>query len=268
MSTPIQRRDLLGRVASAAGAAVAATLVLGFVPLEESRAEWRPRPPGALDGDRFTAACARCGRCVTACPYDTLYLAAPGDPAPIGTPFFTPRDIPCYMCKDIPCVKACPTGALDPFLDDIRNARMGVAAVDPNSCLSWQGLRCEVCLRECPEANRAITIEMHPRGLSKHAVFVPVVHPDAFKELCDELGLDPEDDASLDAKPVRQAALKRIKLATSGFPNYGVPRQVKLLRDAWTIDNGLLTPTLKLKRNIIRQRYVDEIDALYDLVAK
>ena len=95
-----------------------------------------------------------------------------------------------------------------------------------------------------------------------------VVHPDAFKELCDELGLDPEDDASLDAKPVRQAALKRIKLATSGFPNYGVPRQVKLLRDAWTIDNGLLTPTLKLKRNIIRQRYVDEIDALYDLVAK
>lgn len=179
MSTPIQRRDLLGRAAGAAGAAVAATLVLGFVPLGESRAEWRPRPPGALDGSRFTAACARCGRCVTACPYDTLRLAAPGDPAPIGTPFFTPRDVPCYMCKDIPCVKACPTGALDPLLDDIRNARMGVAAVDPNSCLSWQGLRCEVCLRECPEANRAITIEMHPRGLSKHAVFVPVVHPDA-----------------------------------------------------------------------------------------
>ena len=58
-----------------------------------------------------------------------------------------------------------------------------------------------------------------------------VVNPDAFKALCDELGLDPEDDASLDAKPVRQAALKRIKLATSGFPNYGVPRQVKLLRE-------------------------------------
>ena len=134
---------------------------------------------GCSTGKAFLAACARCGQCVKACPYDTLRLAAIGDPAPIGTPYFTPRDIPCYMCADIPCVKACPTGALDPELDDIAKARMGVAVVDPASCLSTQGLRCEVCLRECPETGKALTLEMHPRGLSRHTIFVPTVHPDA-----------------------------------------------------------------------------------------
>ena len=35
-----------------------------------------------------------------------------------------------------------------------------------------------------------------------------------------------------------------------------------------TIDNGLLTPTLKMKRNLIRQRYTAEINALYDTLVK
>ena len=66
----------------------------------------------------------------------------------------------------------------------------------------------------------------------------------------------------------RKAALKRIKTSTAGFPNYGVPRQVHCTLDAWTIDNGLLTPTLKMKRNLIRQRYTAEINALYDTLVK
>ncbi len=174
-----ERRRLLSDVLKISAAASATTLGLGFLPLRETRASWVPRPPGALEGERFPSACARCGRCVTACPYGTLRLAGIGDPAPLGTPWFSPRDVPCYMCKDIPCVKACPTGALDPDLEDISKARMGIAAVDPNSCLALQGLRCEVCLRDCPETGKALTIDPHPRGLSQHAVFVPVVHPDS-----------------------------------------------------------------------------------------
>lgn len=171
----IDRRTFLAGCALAAAAAGGA----GVAAISDVPRPWVPRPPGALPGKAFLAACARCGQCVKACPYDTLRLAAIGDPAPIGTPYFTPRDIPCYMCADIPCVKACPTGALDPELDDIAKARMGVAVVDPASCLSTQGLRCEVCLRECPETGKALTLEMHPRGLSRHTIFVPTVHPDA-----------------------------------------------------------------------------------------
>lgn len=174
----IDRRVFFERAAGGAAALVFAVSGLSLLPRRETAAAWAPKPPGALDGSAFAAACSRCGQCVRACPYDTLKLADPDDPAPLGTPFFEPRRMPCFMCRNIPCARACPTGALEPALEDISQARMGVAVIDPESCLSWQGLRCEVCLRDCPEANRAITIELHPRELSKHAVFVPRIHPD------------------------------------------------------------------------------------------
>ena len=117
------------------------------------------RPPGALAEDDFNAACIKCGQCVEACPYDTLKLARAGADVPIGTPYFEPREIPCYMCPDIPCMKACPTGALAAELKDITKARMGLAVIDMENCLSWQGLRCEICYRVCPLKDKAITLE-------------------------------------------------------------------------------------------------------------
>ena len=56
---------------------------------------------------------------------------------------------------------------------------MGLAVIDIENCLSWQGLRCEICFRECPIQGQAITVEYHPRRISKHAMFVPLVHSDA-----------------------------------------------------------------------------------------
>jgi len=139
------------------------------------------RPPGALDEPEFLGACIRCGLCVRDCPYDTLSLARLGDEVATGTPFFTARDVPCEMCEDIPCVKACPTGALDHELTDIDNARMGLAVlIDEENCLNFQGLRCDVCYRVCPAINEAIKLEMqHNARSGKHALFIPTVHSDA-----------------------------------------------------------------------------------------
>lgn len=139
------------------------------------------RPPGAIPEDEFTGACIRCGLCVRDCPYDTLKLSTLGEPVPTGTPYFIARDIPCEMCEDIPCVAACPTGALDHSLTDIDEARMGLAnLVDQETCLNYLGLRCDVCYRVCPAIDKAITLEMlhNPRS-GKHALFIPTVHSDA-----------------------------------------------------------------------------------------
>jgi len=139
------------------------------------------RPPGALDEPQFLGACIRCGLCVRDCPYDTLSLATLGDEVTTGTPYFTARDVPCEMCEDIPCVKACPTGALDHELTDIDDARMGLAVlIDEENCLNFQGLRCDVCYRVCPLIDKAITLEMqHNARSGKHAMFIPAVHSDA-----------------------------------------------------------------------------------------
>ena len=139
------------------------------------------RPPGAIDEDKFQGACIRCGLCVRDCPFDVLRLSELGEKVPLGTPYVVAREAPCEMCEDIPCVKACPTGALDQSLENIDDARMGLAAViDQENCLAFRGLRCEVCLNVCPLRGKAITLDLrhNPRS-GKHAMFVPVVHSDA-----------------------------------------------------------------------------------------
>jgi ferredoxin-type protein NapG len=179
MSTNATRRDFFAKVGQMVAMAGVGSTVWAYLLGQQARATpYALRPPGALPEDDFHATCIKCGLCVRACPYDTLKLAAAGGHMPIGTPYLEPRDVPCYMCPDIPCQVACPTGSLDPALEDIARARMGLAVIDIESCLSWQGLRCEICFRDCPLAGKAITVENHPRKRSKHAMFVPLVHSD------------------------------------------------------------------------------------------
>jgi len=176
----ITRRHFFARAGQGAALAACGGLVWLYLLKQQVRASpYAIRPPGARDEPDFHARCIKCGQCVDACPYDTLALATADAGIPIGTPYFVPRDVPCYMCIDIPCVAACPTGALDPALDNIDDSRMGLAVIDIENCLSWQGLRCEICYRECPLQDKAITIEHHARRISKHAMFVPLVHSEA-----------------------------------------------------------------------------------------
>lgn len=152
---------------------------LGFPLLREtSTAQAQPaiRPPGALAGDDFYAACIRCGLCVDACPYDTLRLFEIGG-VDAGTPYFVAREIPCEMCPDIPCLQACPTGALDPALDDIRDARMGLAALThPELCNSYIGAAyCDSCFRACPLQGQAIHMEAGSTPMG--GLFTPTVDP-------------------------------------------------------------------------------------------
>ncbi|MEN9436972.1 MAG: Ferredoxin-type protein NapG [Pseudomonadota bacterium] len=139
------------------------------------------RPPGAGPETDFLGACVRCGLCVRDCPPAILHLATPGQPVTTGTPFYVSRAGACEMCEDIPCVKACPTGALDHQLTDIKKSRMGLAVlVDHETCLNFQGLRCDVCYRVCPLIDKAITLEMrHNERTGRHTIFEPVVHSDA-----------------------------------------------------------------------------------------
>ncbi|MCP5249456.1 MAG: ferredoxin-type protein NapG [Candidatus Accumulibacter sp.] len=136
------------------------------------------RPPGASAEDDFLGACIRCGMCVRDCPYNILELARPESPVATGTPYFTARTGPCEMCEDIPCVKACPTGALDHSLTDINASKMGLAVLaDQETCLNFLGLRCDVCYRVCPLIDQAITLELRPNTRTgRHAMFIPTVH--------------------------------------------------------------------------------------------
>ncbi|RTZ58400.1 MAG: ferredoxin-type protein NapG [Gammaproteobacteria bacterium] len=175
------RRKFLTDSLKTASAVGIGSLVLGLYARQSKALPAQAiRPPGALAEDDFLGACIRCGLCVRDCPYDTLRLSMVGAPVALGSPYFVAREIPCEMCEDIPCVVACPTGALDHDLTDINDARMGLAVViDQEGCIAFQGLRCEVCFNVCPIRGDAITLEIqHNKRTGMHARFIPVVHSD------------------------------------------------------------------------------------------
>jgi|GEM_PF-73564 len=180
-STTSRRRFLSDMAGTVCGVGL---LGLGVGLYSESANAIKPlavRPPGALPEDDFQAACTRCGICVRDCPYGILQLARIGDDVPTGTPYFVARTGPCEMCEDIPCIQNCPTGALDRSLDDINEAKMGLAVVvDQETCIAFLGLRCEVCFNVCPLRGEAITLDYrHNKRSGRHAKFIPIVHSDA-----------------------------------------------------------------------------------------
>ena len=178
---PDRRRFLADTAKTACAAALAGLGLLLHSNRSQSHTAQALRPPGSLDEGEFLGACLRCGLCVRDCPYDTLRLAQMQTDVAPGTPYFVARDVPCEMCDDIPCVRACPSGALDPALQDIDDARMGLAVlVDQESCLNFQGLRCDVCYRVCPRMDEAISLDLqHNARTGTHTRFLPTVHSDA-----------------------------------------------------------------------------------------
>lgn len=207
----LHRRDLLQLAASASAAGLAAGGAAVVAHAGVSRPAQALRPPGARREQVFLAACVRCGLCVRDCPPGNLKLSRWGggvaDQVAIGTPYFVAREIPCEMCEALPCVKACPTGALDPALQDVAQARMGLAVlVDQENCLNFLGLRCDVCYRVCPLIDQAITLEKvaNPRS-DRHAMLLPTVHAQA----CTGCGLCEKrcvlEEAAIKVLPARLA---------------------------------------------------------------
>ncbi len=99
------------------------------------------RPPGALDENIFLASCIKCGQCLQVCPPQVVKLAGISQGFGIGTPYIVPREGACILCSGLPCVLACPTGALDHHISLGKDAKMGLAVIThPDTCLSVLGI--------------------------------------------------------------------------------------------------------------------------------
>jgi long-chain acyl-CoA synthetase len=92
------------------------------------------------------------------------------------------------------------------------------------------------------------------------AVLNPVVWPD----IAAKVGVRPDMPESLTDSNVEAKVLRRIARNIRAFPGYAKVNRVLLLTEPWTIDNGLLTPKLSMKRDKIVAKFSREIDALYE----
>ena len=90
-----------------------------------------------------------------------------------------------------------------------------------------------------------------------------VLNADHWKKLAAEKGWKTDDPALLTTKEVETAVTARVGAQLKEFPGYAQVRRVSLSLEPWTMENGLLTPTLKLKRPKVMEKFVAEIDHMY-----
>ena len=63
---------------------------------------------------------------------------------------------------------------------------------------------------------------------------------------------------------VIDAIQKQVDEANSKVANVQQIKKFVILEKEWTDSSGELTPTLKLKRNVIAEMYNDEIESMYE----
>jgi long-chain acyl-CoA synthetase len=101
--------------------------------------------------------------------------------------------------------------------------------------------------------------EGHP-----YLVALAVLNPEVWLNIAAKVGVRPDMPESLTDSNVLAKVLRRIARNLSGFPGYANVHRVVLLQEPWSIENGLLTPTLKIKRAEVAQRFANEIKQLYE----
>lgn len=90
-----------------------------------------------------------------------------------------------------------------------------------------------------------------------------VLNADLWPGLAREYGLDPDAPESLSDPRLVKDLLRRTGDALRGFPGYAKIRRAILLHEPWSIDNGLLTPTMKVRRNEVARRYGELVEQAY-----
>jgi long-chain acyl-CoA synthetase len=90
-----------------------------------------------------------------------------------------------------------------------------------------------------------------------------VLNPDRWHALAKEQGMKPDDPSSLRQRKLHDALLQVVSPRLKEFPGYAQIRKVYATLEPWTVENGMLTPTLKLKRGSLMEKYASEIADLY-----
>ena len=84
------------------------------------------------------------------------------------------------------------------------------------------------------------------------------------------VSLNPENkeakayDPANASKQQEQDLLERINSHLDNFPGYAKIVRMTLVGEPWSVENGLMTPTLKLRRNKIIDHHADELEQLYE----
>lgn len=87
---------------------------------------------------------------------------------------------------------------------------------------------------------------------------VVVVDPGAWEQVSGSPSL-----SAADAEAALDWAVARVARRLHDFPGYANIHRVTLTTEPWTVEDGALTPTMKLKRPVLRERFARDIENMY-----
>jgi long-chain acyl-CoA synthetase len=95
-----------------------------------------------------------------------------------------------------------------------------------------------------------------------YLAIVAVVSSGQWQKVAAERGLDARA-AGLSSKEAEALALERVEQQLAALPGHTRVRRAVLTLEPWTIENGYLTPTMKLKRPKVMEQFNAEIERMY-----
>ncbi len=84
-----------------------------------------------------------------------------------------------------------------------------------------------------------------------------------WQSFCAKNNFDQDFKNQAQQQQIEEILLERITYQIREFPGYAKIRRVALIPEPWTVENKMLTPTLKLRRAKIMEHYQAEIDNFY-----
>lgn len=77
-----------------------------------------------------------------------------------------------------------------------------------------------------------------------------------------DIGRTPEE--MVKSPELKKRIEKEIDKLNQKLGNWEQVKRIELTPEIWSVDNGMLTPTMKLKRKVIKERYIDLYNKLYE----
>ena len=90
-----------------------------------------------------------------------------------------------------------------------------------------------------------------------------VLNTDNWQKFAAQQGIDADLTNDSQKEQIEEILLDKITYQTREFPGYARIRKIAIMPEPWTVDNEMLTPTLKLRRSRIMEQYKTEIETLY-----
>ncbi len=91
-----------------------------------------------------------------------------------------------------------------------------------------------------------------------------VLDQDRYISLAAKLGLDPSDSKTRNAPALKKVLLEHMGRHLHRFPGYARIIDIAVVAEPWSIENGLMTPTMKLRRKRILECNASAIERLYE----